>query len=276
VSIFIKKHIAAFLFSFILVGLTVPAFDTVNLVVELTGFENNMLQVFWSEEVDIYSEKNSITILTTKGRKAYVIPLKNALYLDRVRIDPQQGTEGKSPKPILLHSISYHFNWFYKGCVLDNNFKGIVSIQGFSWPLQDSTTDEVIFTHNDPTLEFEIRPRLRYLQLLMPFLSFLGIYFLIAYLISMPFIKGKKSLYQVDMIMLEDDQKKVAEILDELKNKHVFSRIDEVSLSANRFRLQFVSEQKSISSIYAVLKNFGTRGKVSRLQIIANRGGEIA
>ncbi len=272
VRIFLKKHVPVLCLSCLIVILAVLASDTAYLTIELTGTERNHIQVFWSTRSNNYSEARSIKIPTREGRRIYSFALQNALFIKRVRIDLQQGKGEAIPKPILLHSIRYSFNGMFKGGEFDSSLKGIHLEQGIQEVSGKNNNEKIIFTQIDPIMDFEMRIQPVYSRMIIPVLFML----LLHSIIISSFFQGKKNRYKIEFVMQKGRENAIKGLNSVLKNNGIQYQCIQLTTSQEEVTLQYAIESKSIPTLYTILAQVSSEQRMIRLNIVANRSGEIA
>ncbi len=257
----------------IVLVLAIFASDTAYFSLEISGVEKNRLQIFWSNSSGGYSEEQSINIPTYSGKNTYLFSVKNILFVDRIRIDLQQSHTPNPPKPIILHSFSYSFPWFFKGKVFSSNLEEIQIIQGIKTsPASEGTGNRISFTHPDPILDFSITIQPLYQHVILPILLAL----LIHYMITSSLVQGTKNGFKVEVLLPSNEEKCISEIFSHFNENNIHPSLYRVIGDKKNIRVQFLIKTTSILMVKNILSHYMDQKTISQFQIVASRSGEVA
>lgn len=273
-DIFLKRHVPVVIIAITLVSLAAVAFDTAYLKIDLTTYKNNHLQVFWAGSSNKYAGEQSVRVRTSKGRKMYTIPLENALWIKRVRIDLQEEFRKKRPKPVILHSISYDFKWFFYGNSFQDDFADINFFQGIKRIVpvkRDRHARKIFFSHGDPALDFKLTFKPVCFHFLLPVLALMFLHFIF----PSSWLKGRKNTYRINIFFLEDEEHLEKKLYTLLRKNRIKFKVIQISIAAEKVQLQMAVTVKSIASFYEALTLVGGEKLIKNCHIVANRSGEI-
>ena len=254
----------------ILVALGVLAADTAYLTIDLTSQKRNHIQIFWTGEDGVYSQKKSITEVSRKGRNQYVFPITDALFVKNVRVDLQQGRKGRLPRPVSLHSMKCEFKWLFASWEFSPNLEDLQNKKGIEKESTEDDPHRIVFTDPDPHFEFQMELKPKYYQLILPLFFILGLhYLLVTYL-----LKERKNRYLIDLEIQDSDYNFQNNLSAKLQQMNISSRMVQASVDGSKSKIRIEAVTHSAALLRsAVSEVFGTES-ITRLQIVAARSGE--